>query len=66
MVGRSGHIMKERTKARTEAESNQSTIDLAFKDGDCWLILSPQAGLNGEMLSRWRAERPRQSAEGCG
>ncbi len=42
---------KTENKNKTDAEGNQSTIDLAFRWLDCWLILSPRAGLNGEMFS---------------
>lgn len=39
-------------------------IQLLKMSGGCWLILSPQAGLDGEMLAYWRAHMSRQLAEG--
>lgn len=61
MVGRSEGVdtLREKTKNKMEAESNQSTIDLAFKD--CWRLLanpfSPCRTFNREMLACWRAVR---------
>lgn len=62
-----GTSRKRRQKRKWERKAIKALlIWLLEMAGDCWLILSPRAGLNGEMLSRSRGGRSRQPAEGCG